>query len=132
MTKEQYDDISYKITGAIFEVSNKLGCGFLEKVYERALGWELEQRELHVEYQKRITIKYKGVDLGLEYFADIVVNDCVIIELKAIKCLEDIHRAQILNYLHASGMGLGVLVNFGKKRAEIERFAIYNDSYSNI
>ncbi len=127
MTKEEYDAISYKITGAIFEVSNKLGCGFLEKVYERALGWELEQRGLKVEYQKKINFLYKGVDLGLEYYADIVVDGGVIVELKAIKGLEDVHRAQVLNYLRATQMGLGVLVNFGTKRAEIERFAIYND-----
>lgn len=115
-------DLGYQITGAIFEVSHVLGNGFLEKVYQEALQMELELRGLKAEREKRMKIQYKGKELDCEYIADIVVNDAVIVELKAVSELNDAHRAQIINYLHATGMKLGILVNFGKPRAEIERF----------
>lgn len=117
----KYYDLSAQITGAIFKVSNTLGCGFLEKVYETALVYELRKKGLKAEVQKEIRILYDGVDLGLSYFADILVEDSVIIELKAVEALDKIHKAQVINYLKATGLEFGVLVNFGTPRAEIER-----------
>ncbi len=123
----KYADYSYKITGAIFDVRKHLGCGYLEKVYRKALAWELTQRGFTVEQEKRIQILYRGIDLGLEYFADLVVDDKIIIELKSVKSLDDTHRAQIIHYLKATGKEFGMLVNFGNPKAEIERFANDND-----
>lgn len=127
-----YKRISYDITGACYNVGKKLGCGFLEKVYEKALCYELEKRGLHPEPQKQIRIMYDGVDLGLDYFADIIVDDKVILELKAVKDIEDIHRAQIINYLKATGIEFGLLINFGAKSVQIERFGNFKDYISDI
>lgn len=117
------NDLMYSITGAIFEVSHNMGPGLLEKVYHKALAYELEQRGHKVESEKLIKVTYKDVDLGLEYYADLVVNDTVIIEIKSVKSLEDVHRAQLINYLRLTHKPLGVLVNFNTPRAEIERLA---------
>ena len=115
------DDITYRINGAIFEVNRELGAGFLEKVYQNALMVELAGRKLKVESQVPITVRYKGVDVG-EYFADIVVENQVILELKAVDSLQKIHEAQLLNYLKATGYKIGLLVNFTHPKAEIKRF----------
>ncbi len=124
---EKYKDLSYKITGAAYLVGQKLGCGFLEKVYETALCHELRQKGLKVERQKEYRILYDGIDLGLQYFADIVVEDLVIIEIKALCGLENNHRSQLINYLKASRLEFGMLINFGAKSVQIERFANYED-----
>ena len=115
------DDITYKINGAIFEINRELGAGFLEKVYENALVVELKTRGLQAEHQVPLIVKYKGSTVG-EYFADIVVEDQVIIELKAIDSLQKIHEAQILNYLKATSYRIGLLVNFTHPKAVIKRF----------
>ena len=107
------DDITYKINGAIFEVNRELGAGFLEKVYENALLLELTAIGLKAESQVPVNVKYKGSMIG-EYFADIVVENQIILELKAIESLRKVHEAQLLNYLKATGMKLGLLVNFGQ------------------
>mgnify|MGYP001549966278 FL=1 len=117
------DDITYKINGAIFEINRELGAGFLEKVYENALVVELKTRGLQAEHQVPITVKYKGSTVG-EYFADIVVEDQVIIELKAIDSLQKIHEAQMLNYLKATMYKIGLLVNFTHPKAVIKRFVL--------
>jgi len=117
------DDITYKINGAIFEVNRELGVGFLEKVYQNALMVELAGRKLKAESQVPITVRYKGVEIG-EYFADIVVEKQVILELKAIDSLQKIHEAQLLNYLKATGYKIGLLVNFTHPKAEIKRFIL--------
>lgn len=122
-----YKELSYQITGACYLVGKKLGCGFLEKVYEKCLCYELKQMGLRSEPQKEIRILHDGMDLDLHYFADIVVEGKVIIELKAVSELTDIHRAQIQHYLKATGMEFGMLVNFGAKSVQIERFANYAD-----
>ena len=99
---------------AFYVVYNELGYGFLERIYENALMLELRQRGLNVERQKRILVHYKGEVMG-EHFLDIVVEDCVICELKAVRelCIE--HEAQIVNYLKATDIELGLLLNFGPK-----------------
>ena len=104
-------EITYQIRGAIFEVNRILGSGFLEKVYENALLIELKGRGLSAVAQHPIKVEYKGEIVG-EYFADIVVENQVILELKAIESLQKIHEAQILNYLKATGYKIGLLVNF--------------------
>jgi len=102
-------DITYTINGAIFEVNKILGPGFLEKVYENALLYELISRGLKAVCQAPITVNYKGQFVG-EYFADILVEDRVIIELKTVDRIEKIHEAQLLNYLKATGIQVGLLV----------------------
>ena len=100
-----------------------LGAGFLEKVYENALIMELRSRGIKAVSQSPISVKYKGKNIG-EYFADIVVEGKVIIELKAIDKLQKIHEAQMLNYLKATGMKVGLLVNFTFPKAVIKRFVM--------
>ncbi len=120
MTDVLYKDLSYEIMSAAFEVHNTLGPGFLEKVYENALLKELALRGLKVEAQKEIKIFYKEEDVGI-YFADLIVNGQILLELKAVECLSNFHKAQVLNYLKATGLKLGLLINFGKERVESRR-----------
>ena len=115
------DELTYKIRGAIFEVNRILGHGFLEKVYENALMIELPKRGLSAECQVPIEVEYKGEIIG-EYFADIIVDGQVILELKSIDSLQKVHEAQLLNYLKATGYRIGLLVNFTYPKAEIKRF----------
>jgi GxxExxY protein len=114
------NDITYAINGAVFEVNRVLGPGFLEKVYENALLIELRSRGLKAEAQVPIKVLYKD-DLVGEYLADILVEEKVIVELKIVESLEKIHEAQLLNYLRATGIRLGLLVNFRHPKAEIKR-----------
>lgn len=118
----KYYDISYQITGAMYHVANTLGPGLLERVYQKALVRELLNLGFKVEEQKPIKAKINGEDLGLAYYADIVVNDSVIIELKSVQEITDVHRAQILNYLHLSDIEFGMLVNFYYRLTHIERY----------
>ena len=111
-----------KIIGCAYKVANELGCGFLEKVYENALAHELRKAGLKVEPQKPIEIFYDGVLVG-DYFGDLVVEDQVLIELKVCKAFDDIHSAQCLNYLKATKLPICLLINFGKPKIEIKRFA---------
>lgn len=120
MTDVVYKELSYQIMAAVFEVYNTLGFGFLEKVYERALLKELCLRNIQVEAQKEIKVFYKGDEIGT-YFADLVVNDEILLELKAVESLNNIHKAQVLNYLKATGLKLGLLINFGRERVQYER-----------
>ncbi len=117
------NEITYKINGAVFEVNKILGPGFLEKVYENALLLELQERTLKVESQAPIKVLYRGAIVG-EYFADLLVEQRVIIELKAVERIQKVHEAQLLNYLKATGLQLGLLVNFRYPKAEIKRFII--------
>ena len=117
------NDLTYQINGAIFEVSRTLGAGFLEKVYENALIIELKNKGLKAESQVPIKVFYKEEAVG-EYFADILVQDTVILELKAVEKLSKLHEAQILNYLKATGIKVGLLVNFKHPKAEIKRMVL--------
>ena len=121
--KSDTNDLTYLINGAIFEVNRGLGAGFLEKVYENALLLELNERGLRAENQVPIKVKYKGKEVG-EYFADIVVEDSIILEIKAVESLQKVHEAQLLNYLRAAGYKIGLLINFTYPKAEIKRFVI--------
>jgi len=117
------NELTYQINGAVYEVNKVLGAGFLEKVYENALLVELKKRGLKAEPQLPITVKYKDEVVG-DYFADIVVEQQVILEIKAIESLSKIHEAQLLNYLKATGYKVGLLVNFTHPKAEIKRFIL--------
>ena len=104
---------SYQIVGAAFQVYNKLGHGFLESVYQEALEIEFQRRNIPYEHEKELKINYDGVELKQTYKADFVCYGNIIIELKAVSTLDDSHRSQIYNYLHATGFKLGLLLNFG-------------------
>lgn len=116
-------DITYKINGAIFEVNRVLGAGFLEKVYEKALLKELFLRGLNAQSQVPVEVVYKAEVVG-EYFIDILVENLIVIELKAVEKLQKIHTAQLLNYLKATGYKMGLLVNFTHPKAEIKRYVL--------
>ena len=117
------DEITYQIRGAIFEVNRVLGAGFLEKVYENALVIELRERGLNVKEQVPLNVLYKEKSVG-EYYADIIVEDQVIVELKSVEQLKKIHEAQLLNYLKATGIKVGLLVNFYGEKADIKRMVL--------
>jgi GxxExxY protein len=114
------DSLTEKVLGAIFEVSNTLGAGFLEKVYERALLRELGVRGIRATTQAPFSVVYKGHDVG-EYLVDVLVEDVLIIELKCVDRLANEHTAQCLNYLRASGRSVCLLINFQKPKVEWKR-----------
>jgi GxxExxY protein len=121
--REYLDELFEAAVGAAYEVSNVLGSGFLEKVYERALLTELRSRGLHACGQVPVKVSYKGESVG-EYFADIVVEDKLIIELKCADAFAGEHLAQCLNYLRASGLKIALLINFQKPRVEWKRIVL--------
>lgn len=106
------NDISYLIRGAAFEVFKTLGPGLLESVYEKALVFELISKNLHVQTQVGIPVMYKGQDLDLGFRMDILVEDKVIIEVKSVELLHDVHKKQLLTYLKLANKKLGILINF--------------------
>ena len=114
------NQITEAIIGAAYQVSNTLGAGFLEKVYENSLRHELVKKGLQVEQQLAIEVVYDGEVVG-EYVADLVVENSVLVELKAVKSLDEIHAAQLINYLKATKFKLGLLINFGNPKVEIKR-----------
>ncbi len=117
-----YKQEFYDIKSACIELKNELGLGFLEKVYENALKIELEERGFVVEQQYPIKVIYKNKIIG-DYYADLYLADKIIIEIKTVNELSNIYKAQLLNYLRATGIKLGVLVNFSRERntVDIER-----------
>jgi GxxExxY protein len=118
-----YPELSYKIMGAIFEVHNELGPGFLESVYEKALIGELSNKGLKVETEKPVDLKYKNKKIGIHRL-DLVVDDKIVIEIKTVERFSIHHRAQLTSYLKASGYKLGILVNFSKSKIEYSRVLI--------
>lgn len=115
-----YKELSYKIIGLSMQVHKELGYGFLEKVYENALIILLEENNIEVEQQKQIIIKFHGKEIG-NYISDLLVEDKIIIELKVTTKIKDIHKAQVANYLKATGKKLGIIINFGNEKLEFER-----------
>jgi len=116
-----FEELSFQVMSSVFEVHNTLGSGFLEKVYENALVKEFAIRNIPLETQTEISVSYKGEGVGL-YYADILVDGKIIIELKAVDKLSRLHEAQLLNYLKATGIKLGYLINMGSKSVEYKRF----------
>ncbi|NJD60434.1 MAG: GxxExxY protein [Anaerolineales bacterium] len=117
---EERDELTEKILGCAFKVSNTLGCGFLEKVNENALMIELKTAGMNCEQQKSIPVAYQGILVG-EYYADILVEGQVILEIKAAKAIDDSYQAQLINYLKATGIHRGLILNFGTTRLGIKR-----------
>jgi GxxExxY protein len=120
MNADMLNALSKRIIGCAFTVANGLGSGFLERVYENALAHELRKAGLAVAQQHGVSVIYDDVIVG-EYAADLLVEAAVVVELKAVRALDDIHQAQCMNYLRATGMHLCLLLNFGKPRLEIRR-----------
>ncbi len=125
MNKILFREEVYAIQGAIFDVYREMGCGFLEPVYQECLEKELKIRGLPFESQKELQLRYKGEVLNLTYKPDFICYGNIIVELKAVKDIDDVHRAQIFNYLKATGLQLGLLVNFGHyPKATVERIVV--------
>jgi len=122
MNKILYKDEVYAIQGAVFDVYREMGCGFLESVYQECLEKELKARGIPFESQKELRLSYKGDILNLTYKPDLVCYSTIIVKLKAVKDINDVHRAQVFNYLKATSLRLGLLVNFGHyPKATVER-----------
>ena len=118
-----YKELSYKIIGLSMEVHRELGSGFLEKVYENALMVLLEKNNIEAVQQQAIKIEYQEKIIG-DYIADIIVEDKIILELKCVSQIIGIHKAQLANYLKATGKEVGILLNFRNKSLEIERVVL--------
>ena len=125
MEKLLHGELTDAIIKIYYEVYNELGYGFLEKVYQNALFLELKRKGFEVEPQKHIKVHYKGVEIG-DYFADMAVNQTIILELKASEMLVYANELQLLNYLRATDIEVGLLLNFGKK-PEFRRLIFTND-----
>jgi GxxExxY protein len=117
---ERANDLTAGIIGAAQRVSSRLGCGFLEKVYENALRVELKHAGLQAEQQKPIQVLYRNEPVG-HYLADLVIEDTVVVELKAVSGIDPVHEAQCMNYLRASNLKICLLLNFGRPRLEVRR-----------
>jgi GxxExxY protein len=120
MNENEHESLAKIIVGAAYEVSNTLGAGFLEKVYERALHQELISKGLEARTQVSFPVFYKGHCVG-EYVADLLVEDRVLVELKCVDCFSSLHMAMCINYLKASGLGLALLINFQQPKVEWKR-----------
>ena len=117
------EELTYKIRGCVFEVYKELGSGFLEKVYENALMIELRKQGLKCESQVPLNVSYKSNIVG-EYVVDVLVEGKIVLELKAVSKLLPVHEAQVLNYLKATGIKIGLLVNFTHPKASIKRYIL--------
>ncbi len=117
-----YGRETYKIIGAAMEVHRTLGLGFVESVYQEAMEIELEKQNIPFIPQKKIQIRYKDVLLNQYFVADLFCYDKIIVELKAVSTVLPEHEAQIINYIHATGMKLGMLLNFGSESLYYKRF----------
>jgi len=121
----KYEDESFQIRGVIYEVYREMGCGFLEAVYQECMERELARQDIPFKAQIDLRLEYKGTQLDQVYRPDFICFEKVIVEIKAVKELCNEHRAQVHNYLKATGLELGLLVNFGHyPKAEIERIVI--------
>jgi GxxExxY protein len=122
----KYEAITKSVIGCAFEVINELGAGFLESVYEKALLLALRQKGLSAVSQHPAKVMFRGEGVG-DFYADIFVEEKVIVELKAVKAIAPEHQAQIINYLNATGIEVGLLINFGNPKLEYKRFTRSKD-----
>ena len=118
--KMKFEELTEKIIGCAYRVYNTMDSGYLESVYEKCFLIELEKNNLHAEAQKPIVVYYQGIEVG-NFIADIIVDKKIIIEIKAIKQLIKTHEVQLVNYLTATGIDVGLLVNFSNEKIEIKR-----------
>jgi GxxExxY protein len=116
----EHEDLTDKIIGSAIEVHKKLGPGFLESMYENAFTVELQKHNLQVERQREVVIKYDGIEVG-RHRLDLIIDDTIVVELKAVKNIEDIHFAIVRSYLRALGKEHGLLINFSEKVLEVKR-----------
>jgi GxxExxY protein len=121
----ELDKLTEKIIGCAYDVSNTLGSGFVEKVYENAMFHRVIKEGLDVIQQYQMKVLYDGIVVG-EFFADLLIEKLVLVELKAVRELEDIHVAQAMNYLKASGLPVCLLINFGRPRIEVRHLVPYD------
>lgn len=121
------NDISFDIRGAAFEVQNELGPGLLESVYEAALCFELEQMGHHVKRQVGVPMKYKEIEFEVGFRMDLLVDDLVVVEIKSVETLLDVHHKQLLTYLKLSGRKLGLLINFNTSSLKSAIVRIVNE-----
>ena len=121
--ERRLNELTEKIIGCAYEVSNSLGAGFLERPYENALRIELSHAGIEVKQQHPIPVYYRGEVVG-DYFADLLIESAVLVELKAVKALDEIHIAQRINYLKATGLKVCLLINSGKSKIEIRRVVL--------
>jgi GxxExxY protein len=120
-----FEEETYAIRGAVFEVYKEMGCGFLETVYQECLEKELSKRGIPFVAQQEIHLMYKGETLYQTYKSDLICYNKIIVELKAVKGIASEHKAQVINYLKATNLKLGLLINFGSHpKVQIERFAL--------
>jgi len=116
-----FEEVTEKIIAAAYKVYNKMGFGYLEKVYEKCMLVELKkQTDLDVRYQCPVKVEYEGQDVG-DFIADYVINDQIIVELKSVRTLVPAHEVQLVNYLKATGIEIGLLINFGQEKVDIRR-----------
>jgi GxxExxY protein len=118
-----HKELTGEIIKAAFSVHNSLGCGLLERPYENALAWEMTLSGLKVNTQKEFRVLYRDKEVGV-YCADMVVEEKVIVEVKAVEQLTDVHRAQLLNYMRLAGLRVGLLINFAGPRLQYERMVL--------
>lgn len=124
MTDIIYKDESYRIQGAIYQVYQRMGCGFLEEVYHECLAREFLLQKIPFASKQRLSLSYREQDLRKYYIADFVCFDKIILEIKAVEAIAPTHKAQLINYLKATGFKLGLLINFGNfPKVSIQRFA---------
>lgn len=116
----EINELTQKIIGCAFAVYNKTGFGFLESVYEKCLQLELAKQKLNAEFQKPIKVFYDSQNVG-DFIADILIKNTVIVELKSVLKLNKMHEAQLVNYLVATGIETGLLINFGEQKVEVKR-----------
>jgi GxxExxY protein len=123
----EFDDLSNKVIGCAIEVHRNLGPGLLESAYERCLSWELTLAGIRHEVQKELPIEYKGLKLDCGYRVDVIIEDKMIVELKSVSMIKDIHKAQLLTYMKLAGIKIGLLLNFNTKLLKekgINRFVL--------
>ena len=116
----EHEDLTDKIIGCAIEVHKRLGPGFLESIYENAFILELEKHNLHVQRQQEVIVKYDGIEVG-RHRLDLILNDTIVVELKAVKNIEDVHFAVVKSYLKALGKEHGLIINFSKPVLEVKR-----------
>lgn len=121
MVRMKHEEITAAILKCCFEISNELGAGFLESVYEKSLVVALSQIGLSVESQVPLKVRFRNVIVG-DFYADLIVEGKILLEIKAVSKLTQEHKAQVINYLNATGYSVGLLVNFGTARVEYFRF----------
>ena len=118
-----HQELTGEIIGACINVHNELGCGFHEKVYQEALAIVLEESGIPFEREKHLPIEFHGRILDCDYIADFVIDNAVILELKAVSEMSSVFEAQVINYLKATGLQIGLLINFGQRELQVKRLA---------